>query len=687
MNNYLKVILIVPAVAGAMLLTGCNSGKNDAAATKAASVPAIDLTAMDTTVRPQDDFYHYVNGQWIKNNPLKPAYSRYGSFDVLADSTLERVHGIVETLAKGEHQPGTNEYRVATVYRQAMDSATRNSLGAKPIIEELKRIEAIADKAQAVNWIAESANEGSSILFGSYVYTDPKSSNENMFHLVQPSLSLRNKDYYTKTDANSLEIMAAYKAYMEQIAKLAGYEEADAKRMAENALKLEKEIAVMSYSNEELRDTYRNYNKIEVKGFADTYSAFDWNSYLKVRNLSDLKDWDVSQLDYFKRFDTWFAKVDINELKDFFLINNIMDAAPFLSDDFVKANFDFFSAKMSGTKEQHPRWRRAVNLVNDMLGEALGEVYVKQYFPPEAKERMLVMVKNLQTALGERIANLDWMSDETKAKAQEKLNAFTVKIGYPDKWKDYSTMKIAGDSFYANIKSVRKWAHEDNMADLNKPVDRDRWHMNPQDVNAYYNPTSNEICFPAAILQPPFFNMDADDAVNYGGIGVVIGHEMTHGFDDQGRNFDKDGNMNDWWTNADAEAFNASAAKLAKQFDAIEIAPGLMANGSLTLGENIADQGGVLVSHMALHNALRDKAKDSIDGFSIDQRFFIGYARLWGQNITPEEEARLTQIDVHSLGLLRVNQCLRNIDAFYDAFRVSTEDKMYLAPEQRVIVW
>ncbi|KGN75572.1 peptidase M13 [Porphyromonas gulae] len=674
---------------GALVLTGCNGNKGQTNGTdrKREPVPAIDLSAMDTSVRPQDDFYRYCNGNWMKNNPLKPAYSRYGSFDILRDSTLERVHLIVDNLAAGQYEVGTNEYRIATLYRQAMDSVKRNKDGAAPLKEDLREIEAIADRAAMVKYAAAKDNMGGGTFFGSYVYADPKNSEMNIFHITQTGLALDNRDYYLKQDAKSQQIREAYVAYLNKIAKLAGYDEEAATRIAENAMKMETELAQICYSKEELRDTHRNYNKMAVKEFTDKYQGFDWTTYLADRQLASLEEWDVAQLDFFKKFDSWFAKADLNEMKDYLLAGTISGAANYLSDDFEQARFDFFGKTLSGTTEMHPRWKRSVGMVSGLLGEALGEVYVKQYFPPEAKERMLKLVKNLQTALGERINMLTWMGDSTKMKAQEKLNSFIVKIGYPDKWKDYSKMEIKGDSYYADIKRATKWMHDDNMADLGKPVDRERWLMNPQDVNAYYNPTTNEICFPAAILQPPFFNMDADDAVNYGGIGVVIGHEMTHGFDDQGRNFDKDGNMINWWTAEDAQKFEATARKLADQFSEIYVADGVRANGNMTLGENIADQGGLLVSYLAFRNAAKGEVMEEIDGFTPDQRFFIGYARLWGQNIRPEEVLRLTQIDVHSLGELRVNQALRNIDAFYEAFNIQPSDKMYLEPEKRVVVW
>lgn len=689
MNRTIKFLCLTPAMIGALALTGCNGnkGQTDSTDRKREPVPAIDLSAMDTSVRPQDDFYRYCNGNWMKNNPLKPAYSRYGSFDILRDSTLERVHLIVDNLAAGQYEVGTNEYRIATLYRQAMDSVKRNKDGAAPLKEDLQKIEAIADRAAMVKYAAAKDNMGGGTFFGSYVYADAKNSEMNIFHITQTGLALDNRDYYLKQDAKSQQIREAYVAYLNKIAKLAGYDEEAATRIAENAMKMETELAQICYSKEELRDTHRNYNKMAVKEFTDKYQGFDWTTYLADRQLASLEEWDVEQLDFFKKFDSWFAKADLNEMKDYLLAGTISGAANYLSDDFEQARFDFFGKTLSGTTEMHPRWKRSVGMVSGLLGEALGEVYVKQYFPPEAKERMLKLVKNLQTALGERINMLTWMGDSTKMKAQEKLNSFIVKIGYPDKWKDYSKMEIKGDSYYADIKRATKWMHDDNMADLGKPVDRERWLMNPQDVNAYYNPTTNEICFPAAILQPPFFNMDADDAVNYGGIGVVIGHEMTHGFDDQGRNFDKDGNMINWWTAEDAQKFESTARKLADQFSEIYVADGVRANGNMTLGENIADQGGLLVSYLAFRNAAKGEVMEEIDGFTPDQRFFIGYARLWGQNIRPEEVLRLTQIDVHSLGELRVNQALRNIDAFYEAFNIQPSDKMYLEPEKRVVVW
>lgn len=685
MKNLMKLLLVAPVVG--LSLASCNKAGSGSEA-NVDSEPAIDLSALDTTIRPQDDFYLFANKGWMDANPLKEAYARYGSFDILRDRSIERLHSIVNELQSKKQEKGTNEYRVAVLYKQAMDSVTRNELGAKPIMPLLEEIDAIQTKEELIQLAAKHENEGSTILIPTYVFTDPMNSEMNIMHVGQMSLPLGNRDYYLKESEENSKILNAYTEYIQKIATLAGYSEEEASRIAQNNLKISKEFAKMCYSNEELRDSHLNYNMLEVSQFVDSHKGFDWKTYLELRGLSDLEKWDVSQLRYYDDFDKWFPNVDLRELKDYILANEIDSYTGLLSDDFNQASFDFYGKVLSGREEQHPRWRRAVNLLDGTMGEALGEVYVKKYFKPEAKEKMVELIGNLQKALSERINGLEWMSDATKQKAQEKLSSFTVKVGYPDKWKDYSKLEIdENNSFVENYRAVVRFEHDRNMADLGQPVDREKWYMNPQDVNAYYMPTTNEICFPAGILQPPFFNVDADDAVNYGAIGVVIGHEMTHGFDDQGRNFDKEGNMNDWWTKEDADKFKLAANKLVDQFNKIEIAPGLMANGQLTLGENIADQGGLLVAYLALQKALEGKEVAPIDGFTPAQRFFIGYARVWGQNIRPEERRNLTQVDVHSLGEYRVNQSLKNIDAFYEAFNIQEGDPMYIAPEERVLVW
>lgn len=649
--------------------------------------PAIDYTAMDTTVSPREDFFRYVNGAWMKNNPLPAAHSRYGFFDMLRDSSAAQVHAIVEELRGKKHEKGTNEYRIATLYSQAMDSVTRNKLGASPVLADLKEIEAIKTKEELIAYAARIDQEyGSGVLFNSYVGADDKNSTMNIFHLSQTSLAIGPRDYYLEEAESMAKIRAAYTQYIEKIFTLANYPAETAKRIASNTLKLETELAKITYSQVELRDVNRNYNMTRIADFAKTYKGFDWQGYFTKRGLK-IEQANFGQLDFFKKYDAWFASVSLDELKDQLMANLLNGAAGRLSDEYTEAKFDFYGRTLSGTKEMKPRWERSIRVVDGVLGEAIGKVYVEKHFSPEAKERMLTLVANLQKALAKRVEGLQWMSQETKAKAMEKLNNFTVKIGYPDKWKDYSKLDITAEaSYYENLKVATRFEQADHMKDLGQPVDRSRWLMNPQEVNAYYMPTTNEICFPAAILQPPFFNVHADDAVNYGAIGVVIGHEMTHGFDDQGAQFDKNGNMNNWWTTEDAEKFAASSKALVAQFAVHEVAPGVFANGELTLGENIADQGGIAVAFDAMKMVLGNKT-EKIDGFTPEQRFFIAYARLWGQNINEQEIIRLTKVDPHSLAELRVNQALKNITPFHEAFGTKPGDKMYLAPEKRISVW
>ena len=671
---------------GALIAQGLTTVS--AQAPKGKGKPAIDFADMDLKVRPQTDFYHYVNGGWIKKNPLKPAYSRFGTFDVLQDSSTAQIRQIVEELSHSQQVKGSNEYRIATLYAQALDSVTRNAQGAQPIKRQLARIEALQSKAELLDLIAaEDQKYGEVLLFRSGVGADEKNSTMNIFALFQPSLGLGPRDYYVEQGAEMKQVRQGYEAYLVRVLQLAGYSATDAARIARNTLKVETELAQFAYAQTELRDSQKNYNIVRIADFAAEHKGFDWLGYFQKRGLK-LETANFSQINFFKAFDKWYAGASLAELKDFYLAHTVNSAADALSDAFAEAKFDFYGKQLSGRKEMHPRWRRSLSVVQSVLGEPLGQEYVKRHFSPEAKERMLQLVKNLQKALSQRVNALSWMSAETKQKAQEKLSSFVIKIGYPDKWQDFSSLDIdASKSYYENLEAASAFAQADNLKDLGQPVDRAKWLMNPQEVNAYYMPTTNEICFPAGILQPPFFNMAADDAVNYGAIGVVIGHEMTHGFDDEGSNFDKDGNMNNWWTESDRKKFEATTERLAKQFSAVTVAPGLKANGALTLGENIADQGGLTIAHLALQIAQQGQKTPKIDGLTPEQRFYIAYARLWGQNITEAEIRRLTKIDPHSLGLLRVNQALKNIDPFYKAFQIKPSDKMYLAPSQRVLVW
>lgn len=649
--------------------------------------PAIDLTAMDTTVSPRADFYLYANGNWLRNNPLPAAYSSYGSFHVLRDRSKAQIRGIVDELSATNPKAGTNEYRIATLYAQAMDSTTRNALGAQPIQEELAQVRALASKADVLRYAAQQDQEfGAGVLFGSYVFTDLKNSNINILHLGQTSLGMHTRDFYLEEGAQMDEIRKAYQAMLLRLGELSGYSAEEAQRIADNTIRLETELAKISYSQTELRDNLRNYNVLPISEVAAANKGFDWSSYFAQRGLS-VETANFAQLDFFKAFSQWYEQVDLDALKDLLLAKIMRGSADALSDDFAQASFAFYGTAMEGRQEMKPRWERSVGVVEGTLGEALGEVYAKRYFSPEAKERMLKLVGNLQKALGERVKQLSWMSDSTKVQALEKLNGFTVKIGYPDKWRDYSKLEISSkNTYYQNLMAATRFEQADNIKDLGQPVDRTKWLMNVYDVNAYYMPTTNEICFPAGILQPPFFNMNADDAVNYGAIGVVIGHEMIHGFDDQGSHFDVNGNMQNWWTPSDKSKFDASTGRLVEQFSANEVLPGVMANGALTLGENIADQGGLTVAFEALKLAGGDSVAP-IDGFTPAQRFFIAYARLWGRNMTDEAKLNNTKTDPHSLSELRVNQALKNIDAFHTAFDTQPGDAMYLAPEQRIYVW
>ena len=569
-----------------------------------------------------------------------------------------------------------------------LDSTKLNADGVAPIKEELAAINALATKSDVSKMVATLHKEGMAPFFALFVDADEKNSAMNIVQLYQAGIGMGDRDYYLLEDEGSAKMRDAYRAYINKLFTLAGSSPEQADAAVDAVMKIEKAIADISYGREDLRDSQKNYNKLAYEDFKQIESPLDWDVYFESMGLAGLKELDAKQINFYKDMNKALQNTTVDEQKYYLAFNLLSAAAPYLSDDFVDADFEFYGKVMSGKQEQQPRWKRSLNTVNGALGEAVGEMYVEKYFPASSKEKMLTLVGNLQTALSERINGLEWMSDTTKAKAQEKLAAFTVKIGYPDKWRDYSGLEIKDDSYWANVRRSNIFDMAYQLADVDKPVDKSRWHMNPQTVNAYYNPTTNEICFPAAILQPPFFNPDADDAVNYGAIGVVIGHEMTHGFDDQGRNYDKDGNLIDWWTAEDAVRFKERADKLVDQYDQIIVIDTLHANGRFTLGENIADHGGLLVAHQAYLNSLKGKETPApIDGFTNEQRFFLGYATLWGQNIRPEEIRRRTKIDPHSLGKWRVNAALRNIAPFYAAFDIKEGDPMFMAPADRVVIW
>ena len=573
------------------------------------------------------------------------------------------------------------------LYELALDSVKMNEDGFEPVKEELAAIRDLGTKAELSKMVAYLHKEGITPYFALYVGADEKNSSMNIVQLYQAGLGMGDRDYYLQNDETFSKIREAYKAYISRLFVLAGHSPEQADAAVTAVMNVENGIAKISFSREEMRDSQKNYNKMSCADFIKSNDALDWNAYFSAMGLDSIPELDAKQFAYYKKLGDFLKTVSLDDQKSYLAFNLLRAAAPYLSDNFVNANFDFYGKTMSGKQELEQRWKRALSTVNGVLGEAVGQMYVAKYFPASSKEKMLTLVGNLQKALGERINNLEWMGDSTKLKAQEKLAAFTVKIGYPDKWRDYSALEIKQDSYWANVRRSSIFEMDYMLADAGKPVDKSRWYMTPQTINAYYNPTTNEICFPAAILQPPFFDPEADDAINYGAIGVVIGHEMTHGFDDQGRNYDKEGNLTDWWTADDATRFTERANKLVAQYDNILVLDTMHANGSYTLGENIADQGGLLISHQAYLNSLQGQTPAVIDGFTGEQRFYLGYATLWAQNIRDEEIVRLTKMDPHSLGKWRVNAALKNIDAFYEAFGIKEGDAMYMQPADRVNIW
>lgn len=663
-------------------LSSCHSGKKST---------GIDLTNLDTTVMPQQDFYEYACGGWIKKNPLKPEYARYGTFDQLRENNQSQLNDLINELSKGKNAVGSVQQKIADLYNLGMDEATLNAQGKEPIQAELNAIAAISTREALKAKVVELHTQQISPFFYFFGEADFANSDMNIGWLYQGGLNLGDRDYYLEQDARSKEIREKYLEHIGKIVALSGYDKmvnADANALAKKVFDLETRMAKASMDKLDQRNPEKVYHKISVEELNKIAPEFTWSAYFAAANLSDMKELNVSQPDFIKDISTILKSEDLNTLKAYLAWEYTNSAASYLSDDFVNQNFEFYDKVLSGSEELRPRWKRSVGVVNSALGEAVGQAYVAKYFPAESKERMLKLVRNLQAALADRINNLSWMTNDTKAKAQEKLATFHVKIGYPDKWRNYSKLEIKKeDSYWANILRSNKCDFEYLMSEVNKPLDKDKWGMFPQTVNAYYNPTTNEICFPAGILQPPFFNKDADDAVNYGAIGVVIGHEMTHGFDDQGRKYDSKGNLKDWWTAEDAAQFDQRADVLVKHFSQIEVLPGLMANGKFTLGENIADFGGLQVAYAALQKAQNGKTPAPIDGFTADQRFFIAYATLWAGNIRDKEIERLTKMDVHSLGRWRVNGTLPHLATFDRAFNVQPGDGMYLVPEKRADIW
>ena len=651
----------------------------------------LNMNDLDKSVRPADDFYEYACGGWMKANPLPAAYSRYGSFDRLAEDNNKRINGILKELQENTYPNGSVEQKLSDLYKLAMDSARRELDGLTPVMPIIKRLEAAKTKEQLFAIQLDMMPYGESEIFAAYIGADEKNATQNILNFFQSGLTLGQKDYYLENDEATVKIREAYKKHIVRMFQLFGFKKGVAEKKMKNILKVETALAKVSKSRTELRDPIANYNKMTLKELDAMCPHLQIERQMNAKGIKSqyMQEVVVGQVEFMKAADNLFSTMSAAEYRDVMEWGQIDGSTGYLNDEVRAANFDFYGKVFSGRKEDHPLWRRATNQVQGVMGEALGRIYVKKYFPASSKERMKTLVENLRIALGERIAAQDWMDDSTKVNALLKLNTFYVKIGYPDRWTDLSDLKIdAKKSYYENMQECsRFWTAWRINHTAGKPVDRDDWHMTPQTVNAYYNPTTNEICFPAGILQVPFFDPTADDAFNYGAIGVVIGHEMTHGFDDQGRQYDKDGNMHDWWKEEDAKNFTARTDKYADFFSKIKVLPDLNANGRLTLGENLADHGGLQVAWYAYKNATKRAALPVIDGMTADQRFFLAYAGVWAGNIVEAEIRNRTKSDPHSLGRWRVNGALPHIDAWYDAFGVKEGDKMFIPKSERLPLW
>ena len=651
----------------------------------------IRLENLDTTVRPADDFYQFACGGWMKNNPLPDEFSRYGSFEMVNEVCRKQIKDLITKLTTEPQPEGSVGNSIATLYNLVMDSTKLNADGIKPIESELNQIRAISSKRDLIETMARLYWKA--LLEASYIGLaldiDPKDSRNYIFYLQQGNLSLGEKEYYIDNDENTLNVRNEFRKHVVKMFEFVGYDAATANRMMEDVLRIETRIAKASKSSTELRDTEANYHKIGYADLCKSYPNIDFDLIFKALEINDLKYIDLCQPEYMAMLNSMIVEEELDAQKAYLEWTYIDAASRYLSDEIRTETFNFYDKVMSGCVEEEPRWKRAVDLCSGYLGEAVGQLYVENYFPATYKARMEKMVDNLKVALRERILAQDWMSDSTKSVAIEKLGTYYVKIGYPNKWRDYSHLNVSADkSLWENIMDINIYDYKYYLEKhYNKPVDRDEWGMTPQTINAYYNPCTNEITFPAGILQYPMFYMDADDAFNYGAIGVVIGHEMTHGFDDDGRKFDKDGNLHEWWAKGDAEKFEAHVKPLADYFNNIEVLDGLKANGELTLGENLADHGGLQVAYQAFMNAMKENPLPDKDGFTPQQRFFLAYAAVWANNIRDEEIRVRTKSDEHSLGRWRVNGTLPHINAWYEAFDVKEGDKMFVPANERVDIW
>lgn len=676
-------------VAGAAMMTmaACNEANNkDKNPDEAqASRKLLDPANMDTTIRPGDNFYQYANGAWLKKNPIPASETRWGSFNELQENNYKALHTLLDEAAADKNAAkGSKEQKVGDFYRSGMDSAGIEQAGIKPLEAHFARIDAISTPEALLKEIAYEHTQGIGPVFGFYVAPDDKDVSKQIVQFFQGGIGMPDRDYYFKTDARSEKIRAAYQKYQVDLFTLMG--EKDPAAAAKAVYDLEKGFAGVSMTRVEMRDPYKLYNKFNIAGI-DQATGINWSNLFADMGIKGQDSLIVGQPKFFKEVGKQLTAASLDTWKKYLKFHLTNDLAPYLSSKFDNLRFDFYGRAVRGQEAQKDRWKRILNVVDGSIGELLGQMYVDRNFKPQAKERMLELVNNLQKTYGDRIERLDWMSPETKKKAIAKLNTFMKKIGYPDKWKDYGQLNVVPNDFVANVLNASAFEYNYNLGKLGRPVDKTEWGMTPPTVNAYYNPAFNEIVFPAGILQYPFFDFSADDAVNYGGIGAVIGHEMTHGFDDQGRQYDADGNLHDWWTADDAKKFTEKANVVVSQFNNYTVLDTVHVNGQLTLGENLADLGGLAIAYEAFKKTQQGKGNEKIDGFTPDQRFFLSWAQVWRANTRPEEMANRIVTDPHSPNELRCNGPLSNMPEFYNAFGIKPGDKMYRDEAQRAKVW
>ena len=648
----------------------------------------LDVSLIDTTFNPAEDFYHYANNGWMQKYPLPDDESRYGSFDQLGKETSKKVRSLLEELGQGNYEQGTIEQKIGDFYAMGMDSAKIEEQGLKPLKPEFEKIAAIQTIKDVQKQIAHFHTIGVGSVFGFFGSIDIKNSEMNIAHLNQGGLGMSDRDYYLNEDERSVEIREAYKKHLVKMLMLSGISEEKATDMSKTIMKIETRLAKASFTRLENRNPHATYNKKTQEEVSNLYPNFDWKMYMTAIGVEYEGEINVRQPKFFKEVNNMMAEITIEEWKDYFYWNFFNTTANYLTQEIQEQNFDFYGRTMQGSQEMRPRWRRVLGTTNGALGDAIGQKFSEKYFPAEAKERMVALVENLRVAYGQRIDNLEWMSDKTKAKAHDKLASMRVKIGYPDEWRNFSGLDVGREAFVLNVLAANKFGREYNNSKIGKPVNKEEWFFPAHTVNAYYAPPLNEICFPAGILQPPFFYLDGDDAINYAAIGAVIGHEMSHGFDDQGRLYDKEGNLTNWWTDEDSERFNTRTKVLVEQFNNIVIIDDVHADGELSLGENIADLGGLNIAYTAFQNAQKENPQaEIIDGFTPSQRFFLSWARVWAQNIREKEMIRRTKEDVHSLGINRVHGPVANMPEFHAAFGIKEGDALYIAEDKRASIW